>query len=84
MENQVVGYTRVSAEDQELKNQRYEILNYADKSDLAVSRLVEIKVSSRKSTKARLMDTLFEQMSGCETLIVANYQDSKEVPVKYP
>jgi len=71
MENQVVGYARVSTEDQELKNQRYEIFNYAAKNDLAVSRWVEIKVSSRKSIKARLIDTLLEQLSDGDTLIVA-------------
>ena len=71
MENQVVGYARVSTEDQELKNQRYEILSYADKNDFTVSSWVEIKVSSRKSTKVRMIDTLLEQLKNGDTLIVS-------------
>lgn len=71
MENQVVGYTRVSTQDQELKNQKYEILNYADKNELTVTSWVQIQVSSRKSTKARLIDTLLEKLNSGDTLIVA-------------
>jgi len=67
----VVGYLRVSTEEQELKNQKYEIMNYSDKNDLAVSSWVEIKVSSRKSTKERLIDTLLERLNNGDTLIVA-------------
>jgi len=71
MANQVVGYTRVSTQEQELKNQKYEILNYADKNELIVTSWVQIQVSSRKSTKARLIDTLLEKLNSGDTLIVA-------------
>lgn len=71
MENQVVGYARVSTQDQDLKNQRYEILSYASKNDLRITTWVEAKVSSRKSTKERLIDTLLEKLSNGDTLIVA-------------
>jgi len=71
MDNQVVGYARVSTQDQDLKNQKYEILNYASKNDLSLTRWVEIKVSSQKSTKERLIDTLLNQLNKGDTLIVA-------------
>jgi DNA invertase Pin-like site-specific DNA recombinase len=71
MENQVVGYMRVSTLEQELKNQKYEILNFADKNDMIVTSWVQIQVSSRKSTKARLIDTLLEKLNSGDTLIVA-------------
>ncbi len=71
MENQVVGYARVSTMEQDLKNQRYEILNYANKNDLQITSWVEAKVSSRKSTKERLIDTLLEKLKEGDTLIVA-------------
>jgi len=71
MEYQVFGYARVSTEDQELKNQKYEILNYAAKNDLNVTNWIEIKVSSRKSTKVRMIDALLEQLNDGDTLIVA-------------
>ncbi len=71
MEQQIVGYARVSTQEQDLKNQRYEILDYASKNDLRVSTWVEAKVSSRKTTKERLIDTLLEKLRKGDTLIVA-------------
>lgn len=71
MENQIVGYARVSTMEQDLKNQRYEILNYASKNDLQITSWVEAKVSSRKTTKERLIDTLLEKLKEGDTLIVA-------------
>ncbi len=71
MEYQVFGYARVSTKDQELKNQKYEILNYAANNDLNVTNWIEIKVSSRKSTKVRMIDTLLEQLADGDVLIVA-------------
>ncbi len=68
---QVVGYTRVSTQEQDLKNQKYEILNYADKNDLTVTNWFEIKVSSRKSTKVRMIDALLERLNEGDVLIVA-------------
>ncbi len=71
MEHQVVGYCRVSTEEQDLKNQRLEILEYASKNDLMITTWVEKKVSSRKSTKERLIDVLLERLNAGDTLIVA-------------
>ena len=71
MECQVVGYARVSTLEQDLKNQRYEILNYASKNDLQITSWVEAKVSSRKTTKERLIDTLLAKLKEGDTLIVA-------------
>lgn len=70
MENQVVGYCRVSTEEQELKNQRLEILEYASKHELKITTWIEKKVSSRKSTRERLIDTLLNQLNQGDTLIV--------------
>lgn len=71
MNNQIVGYCRVSTEEQDLKNQRLEILEYVSKNDLKITTWIEKKVSSRKSTKERLIDTLLEQLNKGDTLIVA-------------
>lgn len=71
MSQQVVGYARVSTQDQDLKNQRYEILEFCSKNDLRVTTWIEIKISSRKSNKARLIDTLLDQLKEGDTLIVA-------------
>lgn len=71
MEHQTVGYCRVSTEEQDLKNQRLEILEYASKNDLKITTWVEKKVSSRKSTKERLIDVLLDRLNDGDTLIVA-------------
>jgi DNA invertase Pin-like site-specific DNA recombinase len=71
MENQIVGYARVSTQEQDLKNQHYEILSYASRNDLKITSWVEVKVSSRKTTKERLIDTLLEKLGNGDTLIVA-------------
>lgn len=71
MKQNIVGYCRVSTVEQDLKNQRLEILEYASKNDLKVTTWIEKKVSSRKSTKERLIDTLLEQLERGDKLIVA-------------
>ncbi len=66
-----MAYLRVSTDGQDLKNQRLEILDYADKNGLRVDQWIDIKVSSRKSTKERLIDQLIETLDEGDTLIVA-------------
>lgn len=66
-----VAYIRVSTIEQDLKNQRYEILQYADKENIKVTEWMEIKISSRKSTKERLIDTLLEKLNEGDTLIIS-------------
>ena len=43
MNHQVVGYCRVSTEEQDLKNQRLEILEYASRNDLKITTWIEKK-----------------------------------------
>ncbi len=66
-----VAYQRVSTDGQELDNQRLEILDYADKNGMRVDQWISIKVSSRKSTKERLIDQLIETLNDGDILIVA-------------
>ena len=68
---QTIGYCRVSTEDQELKNQRLEVLEYASRNNLTITNWIEKKVSSRKSIKERLIDSLLDQLNSGDTLIVA-------------
>ena len=65
-----MAYIRVSTIEQDLKNQRYEILQYADKENIKVTEWMEIKISSRKSTKERLI-ALMENLNDGDTLIVS-------------
>ncbi len=47
--NKTIAYLRVSTDGQDLKNQKYEILDFADKNNMQVTDWIQIKVSSRQS-----------------------------------
>ena len=66
-----VAYLRVSADSQDLNNQRYEILDYANRNGFSVDHWIGIKISSRKSTKERLIDQLLQNLQDGDCLIVA-------------
>ncbi len=68
---QTIAYLRVSTDNQDLKNQKLEILDYAQKHSYTVDDWVEVKVSSRKSTKERLVDHLLNRLESGDCLIVA-------------
>ncbi len=68
---QTIAYLRVSTDGQDLKNQKLEILDYADKNDFLITEWLEVKVSSRRSRKERLIDLLLEKLSPDDCLIVA-------------
>ncbi len=69
--NKTIAYLRVSTDGQDLKNQKYEILDYADKNDMQVTDWIQIKVSSRRSNKERLIDELLEKLETNDCLIVS-------------
>lgn len=66
-----IAYLRVSTDRQELAAQKLEILSFANRSNLTVDDFLEIQISSRKSTKHRRIDELFERLCPGDTLIVA-------------
>jgi DNA invertase Pin-like site-specific DNA recombinase len=61
----------VSGDRQDLKNQKFEIMDYAQKNNLTVSEFVEIEISSRKDKKKRRIDELFEKLNDGDTLITS-------------
>ncbi len=69
--SKTIAYTRVSTDSQDLKNQKLEILQYADQHQFQITEWSEIKVSSRKNTKERLIDQLLEKLETGDTLIVS-------------
>ena len=68
----IVGYIRVSKDDQDVKNQRLEILEFARQDDeyLHIDEFIEVAVSSRQRTKQRRIDELLEKLQGSDTLPV--------------
>lgn len=69
--NKTTAYLRVSTDGQDLNNQKLEILDYAQKHSYTIDNWVEVKVSSRKSTKERLVDQLINQLESGDCLIVS-------------
>jgi DNA invertase Pin-like site-specific DNA recombinase len=53
-----IAYVRVSTDDQDYHNQKYEILNYCDKSSITVDQWLEVEMSSHRSAKDRRIDDL--------------------------
>ena len=66
-----IAYLRVSKNSQDVKNQRLAILEFASKEKFTVDRFIELTVSSRRSTKDRKIDRLFDELKSGETLIVS-------------
>jgi DNA invertase Pin-like site-specific DNA recombinase len=66
-----LAYLRISGDKQDLKNQKYEILEHAHKQNLVIDEFIEIEISSRKDKKKRRIDELFEKLNAGDTLIVS-------------
>jgi putative DNA-invertase from lambdoid prophage Rac len=66
----ILGYVRVSTAQQDVKNQRLEILEFARKENKKVDDFIEIEISSRLSLKARRIDELLDRLSIGDSLIV--------------
>ena len=64
------AYLRASTDKQDIQNQRYEILEYANRNGLKIGDWVEVTMSSRKSTKQRRIDEMLERIEGSDTLLV--------------
>ena len=67
----VTGYIRVSKEDQDVRNQRHEILEFANQHDLHVDRFVEREISSRNDLKARGIEEMLTGLKRGDTVIVS-------------
>jgi DNA invertase Pin-like site-specific DNA recombinase len=66
----VIGYIRVSTDEQDVDKQRYRLLAYAQKQQLPIREFISVEVSSRKNTKERRIDELLEKLADSHTLIV--------------
>ncbi|QWR77156.1 recombinase family protein [Candidatus Magnetomonas plexicatena] len=65
-----IGYIRVSTDEQDYRNQKFEILNYCDKEHIKVDTWIELEVSTRKSLKERSIDKLMSSLESGDRLIV--------------
>ena len=66
-----IAYVRVSTDDQDYRNQKFEILNYCDRSGMKVDKWLEVEMSSRRSAKDRRIDELLANLKSNDRLLVS-------------
>jgi DNA invertase Pin-like site-specific DNA recombinase len=66
-----IAYIRVSTDDQDCRNQKFEILNYCDRSGMNVDKWLEVEMSSRRSAKDRRIDKLLANLKPNDRLLVS-------------
>ena len=69
--SKTVAYVRVSTDSQDYQNQKFEILNYCDKSGIKVDSWLEVEMSSRRSAKDRRIDELITYLDSNDRLLVS-------------
>ena len=69
--NNTIAYLRVSTNDQDLNNQKYEILKYCQSNDIQVSKFIGIEISSRKSIHKRKITELIDGLSVGDRVVVS-------------
>jgi len=67
----IIAYTRVSTTMQELDAQKMEILNYAQKQKIIIDQFISVETSSQKTTKARKIDLLLNEVHENDLIIVS-------------
>lgn len=67
----VLGYIRISTDDQDLTKQRHLLLEYSQKNKLLIDDFIEIEISSRKNQLERRITELIDRLQTGDTLLVA-------------
>lgn len=66
-----IAYVRVSTDEQDYRNQKFELLNYCDKSGIKIDKWLEVEMSSRRSAKDRRIDELISSLKSNDRLLVS-------------
>ena len=69
--SQTLAYVRVSTLQQDVTNQRYEVLEYARRNGIQVDYFIEIEISSRRNQRERRIDELVSRAEKGDTVIVS-------------
>lgn len=67
----VIGYIRVSTDDQDLEKQKHLLLEYAQRQSWLINEFIGIEISSRKTPKERRIDELLTKLEADDVLLVA-------------
>jgi len=65
----IIGYIRVSTEQQSMENQKHKLLEYAQNNKMIIDEFIELEISSKKDQKKRLLDEVFEKLKSGDTFI---------------
>ena len=65
----IIGYIRISTEQQSMENQKHKLLEYAQNNKIIIDEFIELEISSKKDQKERLLDKVFEKLKGGDTFI---------------
>jgi DNA invertase Pin-like site-specific DNA recombinase len=68
---QVIGYTRVSTEEQDLTKQEHLLFKYAQQHAMQITDFIQVEISSRKNTKERRIDEVLARPNEGDILLVA-------------
>lgn len=68
---QVVGYIRVSTEEQDLDKHEHLLLKYAQQHDMHIDDFIQVEISSRRNTRERRIDKLLARLRDGDVLLVA-------------
>lgn len=67
----VIGYTRISTDKQDLEKQKHLLLNYAQNRKLLIDEFIDAESSSTKNQKERKIDQLLTKLTPGDLLLVA-------------
>lgn len=70
-ETKVIGYIRVSTDEQDLEKQKHLLLEYAQNRQLLINEFISVEVSSKEGTKERKIDELLSILNKGDILLVA-------------
>ncbi len=67
----VIGYIRVSTDQQDLEKQKHLLLQYSQKYQILIHEFIESEASSRKDQKTRKIEELLRKLNTGDMLLVA-------------
>lgn len=65
----IIGYVRVSTEQQSMSNQKHKLLEYAQNNKIIIDEFIELEISSKKDQKDRLLDEVFKKLKSGDTFM---------------
>ncbi len=65
----IIGYIRVSTEQQSMENQKHKLLEYTQNNKMIIDDFIELEISSKKDQKERLLDEVFEKLKSGDTFM---------------